>query len=530
MPDEPLLDRVCPSRRSEPYRTAAARLLGTIRSLRHRHPSLGVPLGAVGAAVLVASTLGLPAVPAAASSRQASARATATGTAPFPDGLVHLDGHGWGPGVGMGQWGAFGYAADQHKTYQWILSHFYGGTTLTAGGDPYISVGIIEDSGKPVVVTSASKFRLGGVVFPAGTAGKAVLHTLTGIWTIKEASSCSASRWTTVRTVRGQVQAVPSSQQPSAPAGRLLTICRADGVQMTVRGLVRGLDYTSSGSATAETVNFVPLDEYVADVVPSESSAGWGEVGGTNGAPGGEPWGFQSLEAQAVAARTYTLAYIAGGGWGGWADICDSDWCQTYPGVLNETAISTAATNDTAGQYLELGGSPAPTQYSASTGGWTVTSRFPAVEDAGDSVCLTGTSYWTCNPDHSWATTIAVTSVESQFPGIGSLLAVHVISRNGLGQWGGRALWVKIRGTKGSVFESGDTFQSQFSLASDWFLVAHPVAPASITSRSVASPRGAAGMPSAARRGAVPLFEGTGPLPSRVTALRAARSRGVPRR
>ena len=43
-----------------------------------------------------------------------------------------INGRGWGHGVGMPQWGAYGYA--QHGvTYDKILAHYYPGTTLAAG-------------------------------------------------------------------------------------------------------------------------------------------------------------------------------------------------------------------------------------------------------------------------------------------------------------------------------------------------------------------------------------------------------------
>src|SRR5689334_17035518 len=56
-----------------------------------------------------------------------------TGTcfsAPAGSGALFLfSGHGWGHGVGMSQYGAYGYA--QHgSTYQQILAHYYPGTTL----------------------------------------------------------------------------------------------------------------------------------------------------------------------------------------------------------------------------------------------------------------------------------------------------------------------------------------------------------------------------------------------------------------
>ncbi len=43
---------------------------------------------------------------------------------------VVVDGTGFGHGRGMSQWGAYGWAVDQDKSWQWILDHYYGGTTL----------------------------------------------------------------------------------------------------------------------------------------------------------------------------------------------------------------------------------------------------------------------------------------------------------------------------------------------------------------------------------------------------------------
>jgi SpoIID/LytB domain protein len=465
-------------------------------------------------ACLTAATLGVASMCVGGTAGASPARpgllttGVAPRTTPFPDGLVHISGHGLGPGVGMGQWGAFGYAAVDHMTYQWILAHFYGGTQVATTNDRHISVGIIENEGAPLKVTSPTTWRFAGVTIPAGYAGKAVLNRTTGLWNVWKSKSCAGGGgWTRIATGVTNPRAVPASLLADAPANDLLTICRADGVQMTVRGVVRGSVNDASGSPVAETVNLLPLDEYVADVVPSESSWGWGRVGGTAGAPQHEPWGFQELEAQAVAARTYTLAYIAGGGWRGYANICDSDYCQTYPGTLNEAPISTLAVHDTAGEYLALGGQPAPTQYSASTGGWTVQSQFPAVADDGDSVCLQNTGYWTCNPQHDWNVTVPVTTVQSTFPTIGTLEGIGVLSRNGLGDWGGRVLTIRIRGSKGTVIESGDTFQYQFNLDSNWFVIVHPTTTTTTTTTTMA-PATAAG---ASWLG---IGTGTGPLPT----------------
>ncbi len=441
-------------------------------------------------------------VAASSTTALASSNRVAKGpSAGFPSGEVNIEGHGWGPGIGMGQWGAFGYAAVEHETYEWILSHFYGGTTLsTSTKDPSISVSILENEDAPVILTSESRFRFGGVKIAAGTAAKAVLSPATGKWTLSSAASCGAKAksWAVVATGLDDPLAVPYSQKPTATASQLLTLCLPGDTNETVRGLVQAYDYDNAntdGKALERTLNIVPLDEYVADVVPSESSSGWGEVGGAG--PQGEQWGFQELEAQAVAARTYALAYEAAGGWNGYADICDIDYCQSYLGIENETALATDAVTDTAGQYLVDKGAPADTQFSASTGGYTVGDGFPAVVDLGDSVCLKDTGLWTCNDEHTWTVTVPVTSVESTFPSIGTLTNVSVTSRNGLGSWGGRALTVKVTGTKGSVSESGDTFQAQFDLDSNWFRITHPKSSSKPALRWVSSRLGT----------------GTGPLP-----------------
>src|SRR6266446_7389483 len=43
--------------------------------------------------------------------------------------LFFFSGHGWGHGIGMSQYGAWGYALHGFN-YQQILSHYYPGTTI----------------------------------------------------------------------------------------------------------------------------------------------------------------------------------------------------------------------------------------------------------------------------------------------------------------------------------------------------------------------------------------------------------------
>ena len=50
-----------------------------------------------------------------------------------------ITGHGWGHGIGMGQWGAYGYAL-HGWSYTQILRHYYRGTTIAAGPSPTVRV------------------------------------------------------------------------------------------------------------------------------------------------------------------------------------------------------------------------------------------------------------------------------------------------------------------------------------------------------------------------------------------------------
>lgn len=378
----------------------------------------------------------------------------------------------------MGQWGAFGYAAQYHRDYQWILAHYYGKTVLStahnaASSDPIISVAITENDAEPVVVTSPSAFTFGGakVKLPAGEAAKAVLSAAKGTWTVSEASGCGAAKWTTVATGLTDPVAVPASLAPGAGANRLLTLCEADGTDMTVRGSIEAYDR----GASMRTLSLLPLELYLRAVVPAEMPYTWGLVGGTSGAPSGQQWGYQALEAQAVAARTYTMAYIAAGGWYGYADICDSD-CQSYDGLTDESLLSDAAIAATAGDILLSDGQPAETEYSASTGGYTFGGAFPAVVDRGDAVCIKS-QYYTCNPNHDWTESVPVSAVDSAFASIGKLVAIDVTKRNGLGAEGGRVLALQVVGTRATVTLGGDGVDGGAELAadlglnSDWFEV-----------------------------------------------------------
>jgi predicted nucleic acid-binding Zn-ribbon protein len=81
----------------------------------------------------------------------------------------------------------------------------------------------------------------------------------------------------------------------------------------------------------------------------------------------GDNGGFEALKAQAVAARSYAL-YATNNGTG---TICTTESCQVYKPQLKSGKWKDAV-NATRGWVLVKGGSPAPTYYAASSGGYTI--------------------------------------------------------------------------------------------------------------------------------------------------------------
>lgn len=416
----------------------------------------------------------------------AAGAATAGPEAPFPSADVTFTGHGWGPGYGFGQWGAFGFAAVDHWTYHQLLVHYYSDTaypvtdaTLDPQADgELIKVVIEENDNSAVTVRSPSAFSYvdsaGKTVasVAAGQVGRAVeiarSGALTGLWEIETASSCTATSWKTLATGVSDPTAVPASLQATAPTSQLLTLCRADGQDVTYRGRLEAFDYY--GAATGDvhlerTLNIIAIEQFLSDVTPGESPSGWGTYGGTTGAPQGEPWGFQELEAQAVAARSYLLYSKSAGGWYGYADICD-DSCEWYgEGIKYETPLATRAVRDTAGQYLVQSGQPAPAEYGSSSGGytealnyWNDKSIFDSIRDLGDAVCIGGQGSLGCNPVHTWTVSIPVATVEGAFPSVGTLESVKVTSTDS----SGRVNEIEVVGAKATDSVSGATFANDF--------------------------------------------------------------------
>ncbi|HZO33830.1 MAG TPA: SpoIID/LytB domain-containing protein, partial [Gaiellaceae bacterium] len=256
-----------------------------------------------GAGLVAALALGISA--GSASDRPAGSTSTspATVTSTAPEVLA-ISGHGYGHGLGLSQWGAYGYALHGLDADR-ILAHYYAGTTL--GTLPARTVRVLLRRGKRVTLTSISPWR---AVDAAGT----TVRLEPGTTTLGAASKLD-----------GKTMVMPVTFAASAPL-------QVDGA------LYRGKIVVSRTARTFDAVDLVGLEAYVKGVVAAEVPSNWPAA---------------ALQAQAVAARSYALANLRKGGD---FDVYDDTRDQVYGGVAAETPETNAAVDATRGRVVLYGG------------------------------------------------------------------------------------------------------------------------------------------------------------------------------
>jgi len=113
--------------------------------------------------------------------------------------------------------------------------------------------------------------------------------------------------------------------------------------------------YSVPGSITVSGIGVIPFeDNYLLGIYEVPES--WGENGG-----------FEALKAQAVAARSFALAYTNNGV----SAICTTEACQVYKPQLKSGKWAEAV-RATRGWVLLKDGGPAKTYYASTSGGYTV--------------------------------------------------------------------------------------------------------------------------------------------------------------
>jgi SpoIID/LytB domain protein len=393
-------------------------------------------------------------------------------------GVWAVEGRGWGHGRGMSQWGAQG-AASLGIGAEQIVSTYYPGTAREVLPAAPIRVLLSGDEGRDTEVVAAAGLTAtdlttgASAVLPAGPARWRVVVDAAGL----HLQSRTGAAWTPYAL--GGATTLPGPVRFSGP--ELVRVAFANGTSRDYRGTVRAV----RASATAlQTVVVLPLEDYLLGVVPRESSASWHPA---------------ALQAQAIAARSYSANKRARVGGRGTYDICDTTSCQVFGGTASYTAAgrraslepasTTAAVRATDGVVRTSGGVPVFAEFSSSNGGWSTKGDFPYLRAAQDD--------WdgALQPSvHAWRAVLRAADLERRFPAVGRLERVRVTKRDGNGPWGGRVKTVVLEGataagaptrvttTGAGVYGARSWPGTRDGLRSSWWRLVPAAAPAPVPS------------------------------------------------
>jgi len=331
-----------------------------------------------------------------------------------------VNGAGFGHGIGMSQYGAYGFAL-QGRGYVSILKHYYRGAQM--GRAPSQPVRVLLQASDPYVRFSGAT-RIGGrpigrgvhVVRPSGSG----LH-VSGVGRFPGPVRVRAPR--SIRLLGPAISGIDSGTY------------RGD---MVLRpGLL--------GGVTA--INHLPIDDYVQGVVPGEVPSSWD---------------YDVLRAQAVTARSYALSTRQRGQV---FDLYPDTRSQVYAGVGAETARTNRAVADTSNEVLTYDGEPIVTFFFSTSGGRTENVEFsflgaepqPYLKSVRDP-------YDDISPRHRWRFTFTTAQMGARLGAPGTFRRVEVLQRGR----SPRIVKARVVGSRGSRILDGASIRARLGLYDSW--------------------------------------------------------------
>jgi stage II sporulation protein D len=339
-----------------------------------------------------------------------------------------VKGAGFGHGIGMSQYGAYGYALEG-SNYRGILEHYYSGTTLSSA--PGAPVRVLLQPVDPYI-----RFRgatnANGRGLRAGTTYVARLA--------RSGISLKTSSGKRVATFASPLRVGAGGDDPVRLLGPALNSIR-DGVY---RGVIEMIP--DGGGLTA--INVIDLDPYLKGVVAGEMPSSWP---------------LEALKVQAVAARTYALATRKTTGS---FDQYPDTRSQVYKGVVGESVSSNAAVDQTAGEVLTYDGVPAVTYYFSTSGGHTENVEYSFVGSL-SKPWLVGVPdpYDHHSPYHRWQATFSGASLDRALGAPGRFVRLKALQR-GVSP---RVVRAQVIGTRGRRTVSGPQVRAALGLRDTWF-------------------------------------------------------------
>lgn len=332
-----------------------------------------------------------------------------------------LKGHGFGHGVGMSQWGAYGMAK-QGRTYREILGHYFSHTKIQRTKTR--SVGVLLGTEPNSVFFRGAKRACGRDLKPS----KKYVAALSGGGKVR------------LETPRGKKM---------ASCGKKLGARGTGTIRVENQGIYRGNLVARPAGGSLNVINNVGLEDYLRGVVPYEMPASWAD---------------DALRAQAVAARSYALASgIKGDGY----SLYDDTRSQVYGGVVAEEAATTKAVAKTKAKVVTYQGKVAQTFFYSTSGGRTESSQYgfgggesrpylKSVDDPFDDI----------SPYHAWKQTFSRAELQSRLGDWvdGRLRGVKVVATGD----SPRIVRARVIGTRGKTTVSGFDLQARLGLKSTW--------------------------------------------------------------
>jgi stage II sporulation protein D len=344
--------------------------------------------------------------------------------------IFEINGGGDGHGIGMSQYGAYGYAL-HGMDYQFILAHYYQGT----------AIGSVDSNQTVRVLIGSGATRFSGASRAGSEAPSA-----------KPARKLNPSATYSVRTLA--TGALALYNQSGKKVGSFIAPLLVSGpapLNLAGHGAYRGSLEFRDVSGAVQTVNAVGLDDYVQGVVAAEMPASWAPA---------------ALEAQAVAARTYAITSNVGGD--GYQLYSDTR-SQMYGGVDAETPTTNAAVAATRGQILTYNGVPATTYFFSSSGGYTENIEnvwlgatpepwLKGVPDPYDGVAQNPYHRWSYQMTRAAAARALGSLVKGKFRGIR-------VTKRGVSP---RVVDAEVVGSRGTSPVTGPQLQQLFALPSTY--------------------------------------------------------------
>jgi len=342
-----------------------------------------------------------------------------------------IRGAGFGHGVGMSQYGAYGFALNG-SGYREILAHYYTDT----------EIGGLEPNRRVRVLLQSSR---GDAAFSGATrAGRRTLSPLRTYYVRRRGAG--------VQLLSPRRRPMGTYAAPLRVTGRGgAVILRGRAANGRVSGAYRGaIDFSPGAFSGVDAVNNLPLDAYLRGVVPDESPPSWP---------------LEALKAQAVAARAYAVATMKPGAT---FDLYPDTRSQVYGGVAAEEPSTDEAVAATSGEVVTYGGVPVVTFFFSTSGGRTENvENTPLGNEPKPWLKSVDDPYDDASPRHRWGP-IRMTLAQADRK-LGSLVkgafrGIQVVRRGR----SPRIVAADVIGSRGRTRVTGAQLRARFGLFDSW--------------------------------------------------------------